>query len=124
MAENNNSNRKLSSFRQTIEEYKRNEFVVDDRAEAVLNILSWVELFVSFTIGSVSLMTPGHDAPFSTFESIVLIVGGVIIWSLVQVIINISRSLKNINNGIKVFFLIDLDDIDKPNKEKDNTEPE
>lgn len=32
MAENNNSNRKLSSFRQTIEEYKRNEFGVDDRA--------------------------------------------------------------------------------------------
>lgn len=123
MAENNNSNRKLSSFRQTIED-KRNEFGVDDRAEAVLNILPWVELFGSFTIGFVSLLTPGHDAPFSTFESIVLIVGGVIIWSLVQVIINISRSLKHINNGIKVFFLIDLDDLDKPNKEKDNTEPE
>lgn len=124
MAEDNNSFIKASNNRKGALEYKKKEIGVINGAESVLNVFSWLILFGGILVGSYYLVDSLSNfySKTSPLVAIAIIIGSVVNWAVFQVFINISNSLKNINNGIKVFFQKDLDDIDKIEKERKETE--
>ena len=81
----------------------KNRYYVNPNAENVCNVVSIVFLVVSIICAFISLSAgfAADGVVYGILGAVICIIVGVVSWASLKVIVNISRSLYNINDAIR-----------------------